>query len=64
MAGRAETVTDRLGVAQGLEALVRTQRKLRAPGDEAVALLRRLAIPAQGRGRRPARASAASRSKR
>jgi cyclophilin family peptidyl-prolyl cis-trans isomerase len=45
MAARAETVTDRLGVAQGLEALVRTQRKLRQPTDEALALLRRLAMP-------------------
>jgi cyclophilin family peptidyl-prolyl cis-trans isomerase/HEAT repeat protein len=48
MAGRAETVTDRLGVAQGLEALVRTQRKRRAPGEDAVAVLRRLAIPVKG----------------
>jgi len=48
MAGRAETVTDRLGVAQGLEALVRTQRKLRAPGEDAVAVLRRLATPVKG----------------
>jgi cyclophilin family peptidyl-prolyl cis-trans isomerase len=48
MAGRAETVTDRLGVAQGLEALVRTQRKLRQPTDEALALLRRLAMPMKG----------------
>jgi cyclophilin family peptidyl-prolyl cis-trans isomerase/HEAT repeat protein len=48
MAGRAETVTDRLGVAQGLEALVRTQRKLRAPGEDAAAVLRRLAIPVKG----------------
>ena len=47
-AGRAETVTDRLGVAQGFEALVRIQRKLRAPGDEALAVLRRLAIPMRG----------------
>ena len=48
MAGRAETLTDRLGVAQGLEGLVRTQRKTRPPGDEALALLRRLAIPLKG----------------
>ena len=47
-AGRAETLTDRLGVAQGLEALVRIQRKLRAPSDEALALLRRLVIPGLG----------------
>jgi cyclophilin family peptidyl-prolyl cis-trans isomerase/HEAT repeat protein len=45
MAGRAETVTDRLGVAQGLEALVRMQRRLRAPGKDAIALLQRLARP-------------------
>jgi cyclophilin family peptidyl-prolyl cis-trans isomerase/HEAT repeat protein len=45
MAGRAESVTDRLGVAKGLEAFVRTQRNLRAPGDETLALLRRLATP-------------------
>ncbi len=48
MAGRAGTLTDRLGVAQGLEALVRTQRRLRSPGDDALALLRRLVIPMQG----------------
>jgi len=42
MAGRAESVTDRLGVAKGLEAFVRSQRKLRAPGDDALAVLRRL----------------------
>src|SRR5439155_10596869 len=45
MAGRAGSVTDRLALAKGLEAFVRTQRKLRAPGDEALALLRRLATP-------------------
>jgi cyclophilin family peptidyl-prolyl cis-trans isomerase/HEAT repeat protein len=45
MAGRADTLTDRLGVAQGLEGLARIQRKIRAPGDEALALLRRLAVP-------------------
>src|SRR6185503_9931176 len=45
MAGRAESITDRLGVAKGLEAFVRTQRKLREPGDDALALLRRLATP-------------------
>ena len=47
-AGRAETVTDRLGVAQGLEALARVQRKLRSPGEEAIAVLRRLVIPMKG----------------
>jgi cyclophilin family peptidyl-prolyl cis-trans isomerase/HEAT repeat protein len=45
MAGRAETVTDRLGVAQGFEALVRIHRKLHAPGTDAIALLQRLARP-------------------
>jgi cyclophilin family peptidyl-prolyl cis-trans isomerase len=48
MAARGETVTDRLGVAQGLEALVRTQRTLRPASDDALALLRRLAIPMKG----------------
>jgi HEAT repeat protein len=48
MAGRAETLTDRLGVVQGLEGLVRTQRKVRSPGDDALALLRRLALPLKG----------------
>jgi cyclophilin family peptidyl-prolyl cis-trans isomerase len=48
MAGRAETLTDRLGVAQGLEGLVRTQRTLRTPDDAALTLLRRLAIPLKG----------------
>jgi cyclophilin family peptidyl-prolyl cis-trans isomerase/HEAT repeat protein len=47
-AGRAETLTDKLGVAQGLEGLTRTQRQLRPPADEALALLRRLAIPMKG----------------
>jgi len=47
-AARAESVTDRLGVAQGLEALVRMQQKVRAPGDETLALLRHLVIPARG----------------
>ena len=48
MAARAETLTDRLGVAQGLEGLVRTQRTRRSPGDEAIAVLRRLALPLKG----------------
>jgi cyclophilin family peptidyl-prolyl cis-trans isomerase len=48
MAGRAETLTDRLGVAQGLEGLVRTQRRLRTPDDAALTLLRRLVIPLKG----------------
>ena len=35
-------------MAQGLESLVRIQRKLRSPGDDAIAVLRRLALPAKG----------------
>ena len=42
-AARNEAVADRLGVAQGLEALVRLQRRLRSPGDDAIALLRQYA---------------------
>jgi len=48
MGGRAETLTDRLGVAQGLEGLVRTQRRLRPPDDAALTLLRRLVVPLKG----------------
>ena len=48
MASRAETVMDRLGVAQGFEGLVRTQRTRRVPADEALVLLRRLVIPMKG----------------
>jgi len=48
MASRVESVTDRLGVAKGFEALVRVHRNVRAPGADAVALLRRLATPAAG----------------
>ena len=44
-AGRAETVTDRLGVAKGLEAAARLQRPLRVPGSDALAILERLAAP-------------------
>jgi len=44
-AGRAETLTDRLGIAKGLEAAARLQRPLRAPGGDAIALLERLAAP-------------------
>src|SRR4051812_11933754 len=46
MATRAESVSDRLGIAQGFEALVRIHRKLREPGDDALALLRRFGTPA------------------
>jgi cyclophilin family peptidyl-prolyl cis-trans isomerase len=42
---RADTVTDRLGVAKGLEAFVRVQRRLRPPGDETIALLKGMATP-------------------
>jgi cyclophilin family peptidyl-prolyl cis-trans isomerase/HEAT repeat protein len=48
MGAHAETLTDRLGAAQGLERLVRTQRKLRAPADAAIALLRRLTMAMKG----------------
>jgi cyclophilin family peptidyl-prolyl cis-trans isomerase/HEAT repeat protein len=44
-AGRADSVTDRLGIAKAFEAFVRTQRRLREPGAEALAVLRRLAAP-------------------
>ena len=43
MADRAEGVPDRLGVAKGLEALVRRQHDRRRPSDRAVAALRMLA---------------------
>jgi cyclophilin family peptidyl-prolyl cis-trans isomerase/HEAT repeat protein len=42
--GRAESITDHVGVAKGLEALVRISRKVRPPGAEAVALLKRLVM--------------------
>jgi cyclophilin family peptidyl-prolyl cis-trans isomerase len=45
LAAHGDTIGDRLGVAQGFEALVRLHRKLRPPGSEAVALLRRMASP-------------------
>jgi cyclophilin family peptidyl-prolyl cis-trans isomerase len=48
MSARAESITDRLGIAQGLESLLRVERKLRQPSDEALAVLRRLAIPGKG----------------
>jgi cyclophilin family peptidyl-prolyl cis-trans isomerase/HEAT repeat protein len=41
----ADTVTDRLGVAKGLEEFVRVQRKLMTPDEEAIAFLKRLATP-------------------
>ncbi len=45
---RAESVTDRLGVAEGLEALARIERKLRTPGDDAVAVQRGLVVLRRG----------------
>ncbi|HMJ86517.1 MAG TPA: hypothetical protein VK504_25240, partial [Vicinamibacterales bacterium] len=45
LAAHGDTIGDRLGVAKGFEALVRINRKLRSPGGEAVALLRRMASP-------------------
>jgi cyclophilin family peptidyl-prolyl cis-trans isomerase len=48
LAGRETGAADRLGVALGLEGLARTQRKLRAPGEDALALTRRLARLARG----------------
>jgi cyclophilin family peptidyl-prolyl cis-trans isomerase len=48
LSGRETTMTDRLGVALGFARLAVTQRKLRAPGEDALALLRRLAIPMKG----------------
>jgi cyclophilin family peptidyl-prolyl cis-trans isomerase len=42
-AAKAQTLTDRLGVAKGLEALIRLHRAIRQPGDRAVEMLRRLA---------------------
>ena len=47
-ASRGDSVTDRLGVAKGFEALVRIHRKLRAPGDEVLSRLRHLATPGPG----------------
>jgi cyclophilin family peptidyl-prolyl cis-trans isomerase/HEAT repeat protein len=50
LAGRETGAADRLGVALGLEGLARTQRKLRAPGEDALALSRRLVRLAKGEG--------------
>ena len=43
-AGSATTITDRLGVAKGLEALTRGAQKIAPPGAETIALLRRLVV--------------------
>jgi cyclophilin family peptidyl-prolyl cis-trans isomerase/HEAT repeat protein len=42
---KADTVTDRLGVAKGFEAFVRVQRKLQPPGQETIAMLKQIAMP-------------------
>ena len=47
-AARAESVTDRLGVAKAFEAFIRSTGKVRAPGADSVALLTRLATQAAG----------------
>jgi cyclophilin family peptidyl-prolyl cis-trans isomerase len=47
-AAGAATVVDRLGIAKGLESLGRTEQKLRQPGPDAIALLRRFARPRDG----------------
>ncbi|HKB12378.1 MAG TPA: peptidylprolyl isomerase [Vicinamibacterales bacterium] len=44
-AAKADAVTDRLGVAKGLEAFVRVQHTLHPPGEETIALLKRMATP-------------------
>jgi len=48
MAGRETAVSDRLGVALGLEGLTRGQRKLRGPGADALAVLRRMVLLMKG----------------
>ena len=45
MAARSDAIGDRLGVAKGFETLARIHRKLRPPGGDAIALLRRMASP-------------------
>lgn len=47
-ARRTHSITDRLGVVKGLEALVRLQQELRPPGSRAIATLRLLAVRADG----------------
>jgi cyclophilin family peptidyl-prolyl cis-trans isomerase/HEAT repeat protein len=48
LGGRETALSDRLGVALGFEGLTRVQRKLRSPGDDALALLRRMVVLAKG----------------
>lgn len=49
------SVTDRLGVAKGLEVLIRLSRGVRPPGEEAIALLKHLAAPVIGEASNGAR---------
>jgi HEAT repeat protein len=48
MATRAESVTDRLGVAKGFEALIRISRKLQPPSADAHSTLKRFVTPDPG----------------
>jgi cyclophilin family peptidyl-prolyl cis-trans isomerase/HEAT repeat protein len=48
MAMRAESLTDRLGVAKGFEALVRISRKLQPPSADARSTLKRFVTPDTG----------------
>jgi cyclophilin family peptidyl-prolyl cis-trans isomerase len=48
MAARAQSVSDRLGVAKGFEALVRLQRKTHPPAADAIEVLKHLATPGRG----------------
>src|SRR5579862_3459767 len=47
-AARADSIVDRLGVAKGFEALVRSTLKTRGPGIDAIAELTKLAAPRTG----------------
>ena len=47
-AARTDAIADRLGVAKGFEALVRLQRAVRPPSDDAIALLRKFVTPGAG----------------
>lgn len=47
-AARAQSVSDRLGVAKGFEALVRLQRKTHPPAADAIEVLKHLATPGRG----------------
>jgi cyclophilin family peptidyl-prolyl cis-trans isomerase/HEAT repeat protein len=54
-AAKSATVVDRLGVAKGLEALLRLTSKVRAPGPDAIALLREYASQGRAESARGAR---------